>query len=265
MEPEIPDPLTTRPVDTNQHQPLKIAEMYTVKKTNKNLFIISFAGILLVLLGIFAYSKIDKKSPTTQENTKTNSQTPVIVAKKDVGNTAETKQFENGFLGIKLTHPANWTSVASESNGVRVESPDFSYRTLDKGVVTGNFRIYIRKGARTVDGKYIGRGYAFEPSEKLVYKNPALGQRPDTYLTLFGLNTPDNFAYFFIAGNYNLVKGDTLGPDYGKEPETYIISGGFSAKELEDDMATNPVAMDLIKTSNAYKQAIEIIKSLQLR
>lgn len=265
MEPEIPDPLTTRPADTDQHQPLKITEMYPVKQTNKKLIIISFAGILLVLLGIFAYSKIDKKSPTSQENTKTNSQTPVIVAEKDVADTAETKQFENGFLGIKLTHPVNWSAVDSESNGVRLESPAFSYQTLDKGAVTGNFRIYIRKGARTVDGKYIGRGYAFEPSEKLVYKNPALGQRPDTYLTLFGLDTPDNFAYFFIAGNYNLVKGDTLGPDYGKEPETYIISGGFSAKELKDDMATNQVSTNHAKTSNAYKQAIEIIKSLQLR
>jgi hypothetical protein len=148
---------------------------------------------------------------------------------------------------------------------VRLESPDFSYQTTSKGTVTGNFRIYIRKGARTVDGKYIGRGYAFQPSEKLVYAQPALGQRADTYLSLFGLDTPDNFAFFLIAGNYNLNKGDTLGPDYGKEIDTYIIAGGFSAKDQKDDLATNPVSTEMVKISNAYKQAQVILKSLQLR
>lgn len=265
MERENPDPHTELPVDTNQHQPLKITEVYPVKKSNKQLIVIALVALIVIVLGIFAFSKTNKKTPAVTEGTNQTPQVTEVVTEKDVPDSADTKLFENGFLGVKLTHPANWTAVDTESNGIRVESPEFSYKTLSGQEVTGNFRIYIRKGARTQDSKYIGRGYAIQPSETLTYSKPALGQRSETFLTLFGLDTPDNFAYFFIAGNYNLATGDTLGPDYGKEPETYIISGGFSAKELEDDMATNQVSTELIKTSNAYKQAIEILKSLQIR
>ncbi len=264
MEPESPDTPSNLPVDTNQHQPLKITEMYPVKKSHKKLIIIITTGLVVVIIGIVAFTR-DKKSPQSSESSNNVTQTAPVVVEKDVDDSTKTKEYENGFLGIKLSHPANWTAVDTQSNGVRIESPDFSYQTLNKGEVAGNFRIYIRKGARSQDSKYIGRGYAIQPSETLAYSKPALGQRSETFLTIFGLDTPDNFAYFFIAGNYNLIKGDTLGPDYGKEPDTYIISGGFSAKGLEDDMATNTVSADLIKTSNAYKQAVVILKSLQLR
>jgi hypothetical protein len=68
-----------------------------------------------------------------------------------------------------------------------------------------------------------------------------------------------------IAGNYSLKQGDTLGPNYGKEPETFIVAGGFSSKDLKDNLATNLVDPVVLDSSNAYKQAIEIVKSLQLR
>ncbi len=264
MEHRSPDSPNNLPVDTNQHQPLKLTEMYPVKKSNKKLLVLVIVGLLTVMLVVYFFTN-GKKSTKSTATSNTVAQTAPVVAEKDVENSTETKEYENGFLGVKLSYPSNWTATDAPGNGIRVESPNFSYQTLDKGKVTGNFRIYIRKGARSQESKYIGRGYAIEPSETLTYLKPALGQRPETLLTLFGLDTPDNFAYFLIAGNYTLAKGDTLGPDYGKEPETHIIVGGFSAKELEDDMATNTVSTELIKTSNAYKQAIEILKSLQLR
>jgi hypothetical protein len=225
--------------------------------------------VLLVLgligFGIWKFVLSDKPKPESNQNTASqDSQTSNTPTVADVPDATSTKEYSNGFMGLKLTHPDTWV-VTEANNGVRLESPTFDYQTEAKGKVNGQFRIYIRKGARTNDGTYIGRGYAIQPSEKLTYSNPAPGQRTDTNLTLFGLDEPTNFAFFMIAGNYSLQKGDTLGPGYGKEAETYIIAGGFSEKTLTDDLATNPVNPDLLKTSNAYKQAVEILKSLQLR
>lgn len=265
MEPANPEPLPERPVDTNQHQPLKLTDIHPVQKRKKYPFVILFI-LLLAALGYGSYKIGSKKPDAKPGGSNTPSQTATPPAAKDVPDTADTKVYENGFLGVKLTYPSNWTATESENkDAVRLESPGFSYTAASDATVTGNFRIYVRKGAREVDGKYIGRGYAMAASEKLVYAQPAPGQRADTYLSLFGLDTPDNFAFFLIAGNYNLVKGDTLGPAYGREAETYIIAGGFSAANLKDDLATNPVSPDLITTSNAYKQAQDILKSLQLR
>ncbi len=265
METDKPEPVPQQPVDTNQHQPLRLTDLYPAKKRKKYPMVILFV-LLLVGLG-FAVYKIGSRKPADKPAASNGqSQISPTVTEKDVPDAPDTKAYENGFLGVKLSYPSNWTATESANkDGVRFESPDFRYQTLSQGEVTGNFRVYVRKGARNVDGKYIGRGYAMQPSEKLVYATPAVGQRPDTFLSLFGLDTPDNFAFFLIAGNYNLVKGDTLGPTYGKELETYIITGGFASKELKDDLATNPVALKLITTSNAYKQALGILKSLQLR
>ena len=44
----------------------------------------------------------------------------------------------------------------------------------------------------------------------------------------------------------SLQKGDTLGPNYGREQGTFIIACGFSSKDLKDDLATNPVSPDLL-------------------
>lgn len=265
MEPQQSEPSSPVPPEPNQPQPLNIEPIVIQQKRKKWPFIALFI-VLLVSLGFVAY-KLGSKKPVVDTPAVETTQTEQTTASEpDIPNTTETKEYSNGFLGVKLTHPSTWTATES-SNGdsVKLESPDFSYQTKSKGAVTGNFRIYIRKGARTADGTYIGRGYAFQPSEKLVYAKPAPGQRADTYLSLFGLDKPDNFGFFLIAGNYNLKKGDTLGPDYGKEAETYIIAGGFSSKELKDDLATNAVSTELLQTSNAYKQALEILKSLQLR
>lgn len=237
-------------------------------KSKKRFLLIPLVVIVIAALAFAGWKFFGSKKPADKPATSSapSLQTePAEETNKDIPDAAETKEYESGFLGVKLTHPTTWTATeAEDTNSVRLESPTFAYQTL-KGQVTGNFRIYIRKTAREVDGKYIGRGYAIAPSEKLTYTKPALGQRAETSLTLFGLDTPDNFAFFMIAGNYNLKKGDTLGPDYGKEAETYIIAGGYSSKELKDDLATHPVAIEMPKTSNAYKQAIDILKSLQLR
>ncbi len=181
----------------------------------------------------------------------------------DVADVTGTKTFKSDVLHLEFIYPSGWTATEA-GGGVRVESPEFDYQTTTQGIVNGIFRIYIRQGAREADGKYIGAGVATQDSEKITYSQPTSGQRKETNLSFFGIDSPDHFAYMFVAGNYSLKKGDTLGPNYGKEADTYIVMGGYSAKSLTDDFATNKIALETYKDSNAYKQALDIIKSLKL-
>ncbi len=235
----------------------------------KKILIIVGGLILLSALAFGGWILMGQKDPAkpatdvATDNAQPQSTRDTKLSTGDVPDVTETKTFKGDRPRIQFSYPASWT-VTENDGGVRVESPDFSYKTLDGAEPTGLFRIYIRTGARAVDSKYIGRGVAAEPSEKLVYAEPATGQRAETNLTHFGLDSSDNFAYFLIAGNYVLQKDETLGPGYGKEPETYIITGGYSTKELTDDLATNSVSLEYAKQSKAYEQALNIIKSLKL-
>lgn len=181
----------------------------------------------------------------------------------DVPDVTDTKKLKSDRPRIELAYPSSW-AVSETEDAVRLESPGFTYKLANGESVAGHFRIYIRQGARAADSVYIGKGIAVQQSEKLTYANPAPGQRAETNLSHFGLDTPDAFAYFLIAGNYALQKGDFLGPDYGKETETYIIAGGYSSKELADDLATNPVPLDFYNSTKAYEQALDILRSLKL-
>jgi hypothetical protein len=271
MDEYTEQPLNEEPDDVPSNQPGYRMQAFPapapIKKSHKKLWLTLVIILAVAGLGYGAWTFFGKKKPSTQSNTN-NTQTATQQTEtitKDVADADGTKEYENGFLGVDLTYPNTWTATEGiNGESVRLESPEFSFDTTDKGPVTGNFRIYIRKGARTIDGKYIGRGVAIQPSEKLKYTDPAPGQRTETNLSLFGLDDTENFAFFMIAGNFELKKGDTLGPNYGKEAETYIIAGGFSSKEFKDDLQTYSVPPDYLKTSNAYKQVVEILKSLKL-
>lgn len=257
---ELPEDLT----DSNQ--PIHRDEK--PKKPRKKLIIIGLIVVILIGIAIGAYMLFlsdDKRSPSTSpppEYTKS----PTNNSTSDVPETVSTKEFENGFLGVTLTYPTTWKVTESENqDDIRLESPEFSYDTIEKGAVKGYFRVYIRKGARDTETKYIAKGFAIEPSTKLVYTKPAPGQRIETLLTNFGIDDIDNFGFFMIAGNFDLKKGDSLGPNYGTEPETYIIGGGYTTKVLSDPLATNQVPVKSFQETNSYKQAMEIVKSIKLR
>lgn len=233
-------------------------------KSRKKLYISLVIAVILLFALTMWLLIINQPNKTQEIANETANEPTVVEPPKDIPDAGSLTEHSNGFLGLKLTHPDSWTATDAD-NGLRIQSPEFKYQSMSGGEITGYFRIYIRKGARTQDGKYIGRGIAIEPSQKLTYTNPSPGQRSETNLSLFGLDDSSNYGFFMIAGNFNLNKGDTLGPKFGQEPDTYIISGGYSDDSLTDDMATNPVSPQLIKTSNAYSQAVEIIKSLNLR
>lgn len=269
-----PMPKPTTPEDEVMKQPLELPDQPTApsktpkspkspRKFPKKLLLIV---LILAALG-YAGSKFMNNQDNQPAKPARQTQTPAASKEEDTDDvpaTTTTEDYENGPLALSLKYPTTWTATDTNDRGVRIISPDFSYETSDGETVTGNFRIYIRKGAREQDSKYIGKGVAVQASEKLKYTSPEPGQRTETSVSFFGLDEPEAFAYFLIAGNFSLKKGDTLGPNYGKESDTYIISGGYSSKDLTDDMATNQVPLDYFAKTNAYKQALEIIKSLKL-
>lgn len=250
------------PMDLPDEQP-KITTNGKPPKKRKQLIAIAVV-VAMVIGGLAGWKLLSsrkiKSNPSPVQTTKQQQQSTQTT---DVPDVTATKNYSNDPIGFKLTYPDSWTATDSEG-GERFESPDFIYQTTNKGNVTGNFRIYIRKTARESDGKYIGRGLAIIPSEKLTYKTPLPGQRTDTLLSSFGLDATDNFAFFLIAGNFNLKKGDSLGPNYGKEADAFIIMGGYSAKDIKDDFATNLIPTTSYNQTKAYKQAMDILKSLKL-
>jgi hypothetical protein len=231
----------------------------------KKALVISVAVVLLLLVGGFSVWQLILNKPKTLTPTVNSSATVIPPeATNDISNAPISESYTSTALSVGFKYPKSW-KVSETAGGIRIDSPQFSFPAANLGSTKGIFRIYIRQGARTVDGKYIGAGIALKPSEKLIYTQPAVGQRADTLLSFFGNNSPDVFTFFMIAGNFQLKQGDTLGPNYGKEPDSYIVAGGYTTTTAVDDLAMSSVALDYYATTTAYKQALAIIGSLQLQ
>ena len=165
---------------------------------------------------------------------------------------------------LEFSYPDTWT-VDEDGDDVTITSPNFSFSTVNGDEVNdGHFKLYFRQGARDVDSAYIGRGVAALSSQQINYDDPATGQRDETFLQFFGLDATNNLSFMLIAGNFELSSGDTLGPDFGRDDDSYIIVGGYSSAELEDDLDMHQVAPDYFRSTNAYEQAEAIIKSLRI-
>ena len=222
-------------------------------------------AILIVVAGVgFAAKKfihIPKKTAPAQ--TAVTQAVPKTTG-DDVPDVPASETYSSTALSVGFKYPKTWKTSEADG-GIRIDSPQFTYPAANLGSVDGIFRIYIRQGARKADSRYVGAGTAIKPSEKLVYTKPAVGQRSDTLLSSFGNNSTDIFTYFLIAGNFQLAKGDTLGPNYGTEPDTYIVAGGYTSITAVDDLAMNSVALTYYDKTTAYKQAYGIISSLQLK
>lgn len=233
------------------------------KRNFKLPLIILVVLIVLAGLGYGSWKLLSKKKapPATQNTAATTPTTPQN--QEDVPAVTATKDFTAQTLAVEFNYPSSWI-VTENNGGITAISPTFSYMTQDRDKINGYFKIYIRNTARDVDGKYIGRGVVIQPTQQLTYTQPAPGQRTSTNLSFFGYDTPDNFAFMMITGNFNLKKGDTLGVNYGKEAGTYIIVGGFSSTDQKDDLGFNKVSPDNFQSSNAYQQAVEILKSLKV-
>jgi hypothetical protein len=232
----------------------------------RKFIIIAVIAIIVIAGGAVAYIRFalgddasggDSQAPAPVQTEKVD---PVT---RDVPDTVNTETFKSTALGIDFSYPNTW-KVTEADNGLRIESETFTYKAITAAEIKGSFKIYVRMGARPADSAIIGRGYAIAPSQKLTYTKPLAGQRSDTLITPFGLDEPNNFAYFMIAGNFQLAKGDTLGPNYAKEADAFVIAGGYTSPDQKVDLATNEVPATTYDKSNAYKQAIAILESFQV-
>ncbi len=221
------------------------------------------ALIVLAVISLIVFKFLNKPKNVAPAQTAV-SQAATKTSGDDVPEAASTETYSSTALSVGFKYPKTWKVIEADG-GIRVDSPQFSYPAANLGSVDGIFRVYIRQGARKVDGPYIGAGIAIKPSEKLVYTQPAVGQRTDTLLSSFGSNSTDIFTFFLIAGNFQLAIGDTLGPTYGTEPDTYLVMGGYTTRMATDDLAMNSVSVSYYNKTTAFKQALNIITSLQLK
>lgn len=237
------------------------------KKTVVKKLLIVLAVLVIIAGAAFAAWKfvIDKKDQT---NPAKNNQYQTAAAEKketvDIGASELTETFKSDFLMLEFKYPEAWKATETE-NIILVKSPSFKIEDKSGNESIVYFKVYIKRGANDSDGKYLANAYAIEQSQKISYSEPASGQRKDTNLTNFGNQTPDNFAFFVVQGNFNLAKGDTLGPKFAQEPDSFLIAGGFANDEMQDGLATKTVAADVFADKPAYMTAVEIVKSLKLK
>lgn len=256
------------PKDTIQEQIPPVRPSVSKSHLKKRLAILAITLILIAAGAVAAWKfipEINKKDsdPTKTSQSEANQQESTD-QQADIGDTTLSETYTSDFLRITLKHPKSW-QVSDDNNAVLVKSPNFKLKEKNGTETDSYFKIYIRRGATQNDGTYLGKGYAIAQSEKLTYNDPATGQRKDTLLTNFGIDTPDNFAYFVVQGNFNLKKGDTLGPKFASEVDSFLIAGGFAGAEQKDGLSTKIVAEDSFAENPAYLTAVEIVKTLQLK
>jgi|GEM_PF-789264 hypothetical protein len=244
------------------------------KRSWKRPAIIAVIVILLIVGGFFAWSVFG--ADTNQEETDatqaeseaagdtTEESATTVAGGDDVPPVGDTETVRTSNPRMEVTHPTSWTLAEGEDD-VSIQSPAFQLTTSDGTQIdNASFKLYLRQGAREIDSTYIGQGVAAISSETLTYSNPALGQREDTNVSFFGNGTTNHISYLFVAGNFSLSPNDTLGPDFGQDPDTYIIAGGYTSPALEDDLAMHPISVSEFQDTNAYSQALDIIRSLSL-
>lgn len=245
--------------DENLPKPPKLK-----KSPKKGLLIVLVVMLVLGAAGAAGWFFVlrDQGQPAQPQSQAPAADTPA--ATDDVPEASNTETFTSSPYRITFQYPKTWTVTEDNDNSFLVQSQEFTYKLASGGTKKGNFRVYVSKPADADDSAIIAKGVAIQPSTKLVYKKPTPAQRTETNLSLFGLDTVDNFAFLVITGNFVLQKGDTLGPNFGKEIETILIGGGYSEPSLTPGMATNPVPVEGFQDTNAYQQAIAIIESFEI-
>jgi hypothetical protein len=258
MQPEN-NPIPPAPVleDENLPKPPKL------KKPRKGLMITVVVVLALALAGAAGWFFLLRNSsePVQQDQAQTTENEDTT---NDVPDTQNTETFTSDVYRIVFKYPKTWTVTEDDDESLLIQSQDFAYKTATGESKRGNFRVSIRKGATTADSDIIAKGVAIEPSQKLTYTSPTAAQRTETNLSNFGIGENNNFAFLLITSNFDLKTGDTLGPGFGKETDAFLIGGGYSESSLKPGMATNQVPVTGFNTTNAYKQALAIIQSLQI-
>lgn len=251
---EVPE--TVNLADEAVPQPPKL------KKSPKGLIIVLVIVLVLAAAGVVGWLFLGNNSdpapqpePAPQVN-----QTPT----DDVPEAQNTETFTSDVYRITFGYPKTWTVTEEDDNGLLIQSQEFTYKNISGEDTNGNFRVYIRKPSTTANSEIIAKGVAITASQKLKYTNPAADQRAETNLTNFGKDANNNFSFTLITSNFDLQAGATLGPNFALEADAFLIGGGYSQSNLTPGLATVEVPTDNYSSTNAYKQALAIIASLQI-
>lgn len=250
-------PLSSSPVD-KAPKPLILKRLFFL--------VIFLAATGIIAIAVWKLMPSKSNSNTQAQNTQTQPQAnqaadPIKLA---LGDTGLNKTYASDNLSLQIKYPESW-KVTEQDNSVIIKAPAFDVQDNAGNSALTYFKIYIKMGSTETDSKYLGRGFAVAPSEKLVYSDPPAGQRKNTYLTDFALDKTDNFAYFIVQGNFKLAKGDTLGPKFASEPDSFLLTGGFATEKQKDGLETISMPLDTYKQNLAYQTGVEIIKSLQIQ
>lgn len=235
-----------------------------LKKSPKGLVVVLVVIAVLTLAGIAGWLLFGRDSGTTNPPTNQPTQNNTTTNTDDVPEAVNSETFTSSPYRITFQYPKTWKVTENNDNSLLVESQAFTYKMNNGQTKNGNFRVYVTKPASNDDSAIIAKGVANQASTKLVYTKPTPAQRTETNLSTFGLDSENNFVFLLITGNFTLQKGDTLGPNFGKEIETIVIGGGYSEPGLQPGMATNVVPLSGFQETNAYKQAIAIIQSFEI-
>lgn len=265
---KVDDSDLKQPLDMPEAAPSSRAHQTATPKRKRRppaKLLVAILGLAVIAIGFWLFTKQNQSQETTSNSSQTSTtpQKTETATDYDIKSSAQTTTYENSPMRAEITYPKNW-KVTENDYGFTVTSPSFTIKTADKGDVKGVYTVYVRQGARDIDGKYIGKGVAIAPTETLTYKNPGVGQRTSTNFTQFGADVTDHFTFFMVTGDFKLQKGETLGPNYGKEASTFIIVGGYKADGLKDDLAYSNIPLEYYSSTTAYKQAAAIIKSLKI-
>jgi hypothetical protein len=231
--------------------------------TKKYLLVILALVVILAAGGFAAWKFLlnGKNSSTNQSETES---ADVVPTSPEVSSNQLNQDYTSDRLLIDFKHPAGW-KVDEDSGEITITSTEVEITDVSGEDVQSEFKILIKQGADQSDSEYLGRGFALDSSESIKYNDPASNQRKKSLITGFGLDSSDSFAFFVLQGNFKLEKDETLGPDFAKEPDAILVSGGFYSKDSGDKTKLVFLDPETYQTNEIYLAAVEIVKTLRLR
>lgn len=231
--------------------------------TKKYLIITSILIIIFAAAGFAAWKFLltDSNQTADQPVSETESQNE---AANGSSLSELTQEYTSDRLLIDFKYPTDW-KVDENSGEIIVYSQEAEITDVSGEAVSAEFRLLIKQGAEETDSEYLGHGFVIKKSKPIKYTDPAAGQRKKSFVTDFGLDSSDNFAYFIVQGNFELEKDETLGPDFAKEADAILISGGFYSKDSKGKTKLVSLDPETYQLDEAYLSAIEIVKTLRLR
>jgi len=247
-----------------KNPPVDVINPNKDSKSGSKKYLVIFLILILLAAGGFAAWKflVNDKNPPEQQPASAVASTENTSGEDTLSE--PTQEYTSDRLLIDFKYPTGW-KVVEDSGEIAITSPKTEIEDFAGENVEAEFKILIKQGADQSDSEYLGRGFAIKKSTPVKYSDPAAGQRKKSFVTDFGLDSSDNFAFFVLQGNFELEKDETLGPDFAKESDAILISGGFYGKDSEDKTGLTYLDPEAYLANETYLTAVETVKTLQLR